>query len=184
MAIYAIYEDLDVFVPLILLSYLPLIYIFLFYYLLVYHQWFKKELKMSTFSEVLIKGIFQDFKLKDDQMMLQKQIIPLYIGYQLYGIVAGIYGCAIITFWNRFLIRESSACDLDFDCFKVNSQNSDAIRLESCLEFENGTSFTVNGTRFDFECYRFALDYTGGIESVGGICCDCSQRFCNINFLD
>ena len=172
MASHTTYFYLDIILPLILLQYLPVIYTFVLYYLLFHHRCMKTEIKMSTFSQVCIKGIFQDFKLKPSEagrkMVLQQQVLPYDIAYLLLAVVAGIYGCAIITFWNRFLIHESSVCDLNFDCFKVNDKGEDVTRLDNCFEFENVTSFTVNGTKYEFDCFRFALDYTSAVESVGG----------------
>ena len=72
-------------------------------------------------NPVCIKEIFQDFKLKPSEagrkMVLQQQVLQYPIAYLLLAVFAGIYVCAIITFWNRFLIHESPVCDLDFDCF-------------------------------------------------------------------
>ena len=172
MASHTTYVSLDIILPLILLQYLPMIYFFVLYYLFIHYRCVKTEIKMSNFSQVCIKGIFQDFKLKPSEagrkMVLQQQVLPYYIAYLLLAVVAGIYGCAIITFWNQFLIHESSVCDLNFDCFQVNDKGEDVTRLDSCFEFENGTSFTFNGTEYEFECFRFALDYTSAIVSVGG----------------
>ena len=72
-----------------------------------------------------------------------------------------VIGCSFVTLWTVLFIDESTSCDeAGFDCF------SDGKRVENCTILDNGI---MNGTDYNFECYRIAFNYIQALAAAGGV---------------
>ena len=85
--------------------------------------------------------------------------------------VVSLVGCAVLTLWNTAMIEESTVCDQNYDCFLVESTKKyqAGTPLEDCSELGNETSVSENGIIYYLECYRFVMNYAGGLGAAGGI---------------
>ena len=94
----------------------------------------RDTLLLPRFSVVVIKTIFPDFKQgpSGSNILGRKAKIPGVV--IMHGIALIILGFALVSMWYTFIIKESDACNPEFDCFlseyvpcDVNSTALDCI---------------------------------------------------------
>ncbi len=81
----------------------------------------------------------------------------------LFLVVMFVCTCTLIAFWNTFLVDESMTCDMNMDCFAINSTTGNAKTenpLNNCTAYED--DYTIH-------CYKFVFNYPGALGDAGGV---------------
>ena len=82
----------------------------------------------------------------------------------LFMVVVFVCSCTVVAFWCEFLVAEGNSCnDDDMDCFAINKKGGGVTQVpqENCTEYQND-NYTIH-------CFRFSLDYAGGLGAAGGV---------------
>ena len=71
--------------------------------------------------KVVFKDVFEEKEFFDSvEIALQKRALPRFAKSLFFTSALTIISCALLTFWNVFIIEETFSCDPGLDCFKVN----------------------------------------------------------------
>lgn len=137
-----------------------------------------KPYELSYIFRLIIEWVYTGTKVEkpnsnEEKFLVtvhEKSIHPSAVLFMVLHVVS-LVGCAVLTLWNVAIIEESSVCDPNYDCFIVEStkEYQAGTAMEDCSEFGNETSISENGVIYYLECYRFVMNYAGGLGAAGGI---------------
>lgn len=136
-------------------------------------NWVYTETKVEPRQPPPQKNKKEDVEDEDEWFVVEvhgRGIHPSAVFFMVLHVVS-LVGCAVLTLWNTAMIEESSVCDQNYDCFTVESTKKyqAGTALGDCSEFGNETSVSENGIVYYLECYRFVMNYAGGLGAAGGI---------------
>lgn len=141
-----------------------------------------KGYKLSYINRVIIKWVYTETKTEpsiNENSDKGKFVIvtvhnkEIHHSAVLFMVLHVIFlvGCAVLTLWNITVIEESSECNPKYDCFSVESTKKYQVgrAVQDCSEFGNKTTVLENGVIYYLECYRFVMNYAGGLGAAGGM---------------
>ena len=106
--------------------------------------------------KVVFKDVFEEKEFFDrDEIVLQKRALPRFAKSWFFISALTIIGCALITFWNVFLIEETFSCDPGLDCFKLNGSIP-----TNCTDLQEDEEII---------CFTFAFAIGRAAGTAGGI---------------
>lgn len=122
---------------------------------------------MGVFGKRERHGEQEDRDDRDD-VFINDTRVPDWI-LALLGLFMISFGIlAMLIFWDIFLIRESSSCDNNIDCFarfkNTSEENSTfkTVPISDCSEYEVTDNITIS-------CFEFVYELGDAIGTIGGL---------------
>ena len=113
----------------------------------------------NVYGVHLKKDADNNYKLYSNKVPCFRLQLPLLFIMYIFTLF-----CSTATFVSEFFVDESSQCDVNLDCFAIDSTGSPIHQhplSNNCTEFKEGG--------YSIKCFRFALDYVSGISIAGGV---------------